>query len=159
MSQEFQFDPKNLKLENIQSDRPTIGNDVSVVLWRLARVIGLHSILEEETPTVIYFAGKQIGKMLGAKSIQEIKEKLVELKIGTIDFPVANEEAIHMSIGECVTCAGIKPSLGRPICQLEAGIVVGALEAIYPDKKISGEETKCIGGLGDKVCLVECRML
>src|SRR3989344_3843986 len=88
MSQEFQFDPKNLKLENIQSDRPTIGDDVSVVLWRLVRVIGLHSILEEETPMVIYFAGKQIGKMLGAKNVEEIKEKLVQLKIGTIDFPV-----------------------------------------------------------------------
>ena len=159
MSQEFQFDPKNLKLENIQSDRPTIGDDVSVVLWRLVRVIGLHSILEEETSTVIYFAGKQIGKMLGAKNMEEIKEKLVQLKIGTIDFPLVNEAAIHVSIGECVTCAGIKPSLGRPICQLEAGIVVGALEVIYPDKKISGEETKCIGGLGDKVCLVECRIL
>ena len=159
MSQEFQFDPKNLKLENIQSDRPTIGDDVSVVLWRLVRVFGLHSILEEETPTVIYFAGKQIGKMLGAKNMEEIKEKLVQLKIGTIDFPVANEEAVHVSIGECVTCAGIKPVLGQPICQLEAGIVVGALEVIYPDKKIIGEETECIGGLGDKVCMVECRLL
>ena len=159
MSQEFQSDPKNLKMENIQSDRPTIGDDVSVVLWRLVRVIGLHFILEEEAPTVIYFAGKQIGKMLGAKNVEEIKEKLVQLKIGTIDFPVANEEAVHVSIGECVTCAGIKPVLGQPICQLEAGIVVGALEAIYPDKKIIGEETKCIGGLGDKVCLVECRIL
>src|SRR3989344_5177894 len=88
MSQEFQFDPRSLKLENIQPDRPTVGGDVSVVLWRLVRVIGLHSILEEETPTVIYFTGKQIGKMLGAKNIQEIKEKLIQLKIGTIDFPV-----------------------------------------------------------------------
>jgi len=130
-----------------------------VVLWRLVRVIGLHSILGEETSMVIYFAGKQIGKMLGAKNVEEIKEKLIQLKIGTIDFPVANEEAVHVSIGECVTCAGIKPSLGRPICQLEAGIVAGALEAIYPDKKVVGEETKCIGGLGDPVCLVECRLL
>lgn len=156
---EFQVKPEDLKIENLQPDRPTVGNDISVILWRLVRLVGLHQILEEETPTMVYFAGKQIGKMLGAKNIQEIKDKLTELKIGKIDFPLIHDGAIHVSIGECATCSGIKPSLNQPICQLEAGIVVGALEAVYPDKKITGAETKCIGGLGDEVCLVECQLL
>jgi len=47
----------------------------------LTRVIGLYSILEEETPTVIYFAGKQIGKMIGAKNMEEIKERMPSKRV------------------------------------------------------------------------------
>ncbi|MEK7494213.1 MAG: V4R domain-containing protein, partial [Patescibacteria group bacterium] len=63
------------------------------------------------------------------------------------------------AISECLTCDGISPPIGRAICQLEAGIVAGALETIYPGRKALGEETKCIGGLGDDVCLIECRII
>lgn len=159
MGQEFKINPANLKISNLLPDRPMLGNDVSVVLWRLVRIVGLYQILGEETPTLAYFTGKQIGKMLEVKSIREIQDKLTELKVGKIEFPVVHDDVIHLSIGECATCVGISPILGMPICQLEAGIVVGALEMIYPDKKVSGIETKCIGGLGDDVCLVECQLL
>jgi len=33
------------------------------------------------------------------------------------------------------------------------------LENLYPGKKIIGDEIKCIGGLGDEVCLIECKII
>lgn len=158
-NQEFTRDPADLTIENLAPNRPTIGNDIPVVLWRLIRVVGLHKILEEETAVTIYFVGKHIGRMLKVKNIEELIAKLTELKIGKMDTPVNSEEHIHISFSECLTCSGINPPLGKPICQLEAGMVIGALENIYPDKKIIGEETKCMGGLGDDVCLIECKIV
>jgi hypothetical protein len=157
--EEFIRDPASLDISQLAPKRPTVGNDMPVVLWRLVRVVGMHQILGEDAPETTYFVGKNIGKMLMAKSIEDLHKKLTDLKIGKLNFPVNTSESVHMSIDECVTCAGITPPLGRAICQLETGIVAGALETIYPGKKATGEETKCIGGLGDGFCLVECRII
>lgn len=156
---EFIRNPAELEITQLLPDRPTLGNDVPVILWRLIRIVGFHQILGEETATTVYHIGKQIGKMLKVKTVDELLKELTNLKIGKLTFPVNTKDALHMAIGECITCAGIRPPLGKPICQLEVGIVAGALEAIYPGTKVIGEETKCIGGLGDPVCLVECRII
>ena len=152
-------DPADLSLANLMPRRPTVGPDVPVVLWRLLRLVSLHDILREETAAVVYLMGKRLGAMLGAKSIEELHEQLTRLKIGKIDLSVNTPDVVHLAIGECMTCDGITPPIGRAICQLEAGIVAGALETIYPGRKALGEETKCIGGLGDDVCLIECRII
>lgn len=151
--------PADLTLANLMPRRPTIGPDVPVVLWRLIRLVSLHDILGDEAPAVAYLMGKRLGAMLGVKTIEELHEQLTRLKIGKLDFSVNTPDAVHLAIGECVTCDGITPPIGRAICQLEAGIVTGALETIYQGKKALGEETKCIGGLGDDVCLIECRII
>lgn len=157
--QEFARDPSELTIEHLTPRRPTMGTDIPVVLWRLLRVVGLHEILGEETAAVAYFTGKKMGKMLKAKTHEELREELTRLKIGAISFSAASEDIIHYAIGECMTCDGIAPPLGRAVCQFEAGIITGALENIHPDKKISGEEIKCIGGLGDDVCLIQCTII
>lgn len=149
----------DLTLANLMPRRPTIGPDVPVVLWRLIRLVSLHDILRDEAPAVAYLMGKRLGAMLGVKTIEELHEQLTRLKIGKLDFAVNTPDVVHLAISECVTCDGITPPIGRAICQLEAGIVAGALETIYPGRKTIGEETKCIGGLGDDVCLVECRII
>lgn len=156
---EFVRDPSELDISHLAPRRPTMGPDIPVVLWRLLRVFGIHSILGDETPIVLYFTGKKIGKMLETKTHEELREKLTSLKIGSISFSATSEDVIHFAIGECMTCDGISPPLGRAICQLEAGIITGALENIHPDKKINGEEIKCIGGLGDEVCLIQCTII
>lgn len=157
--EDFIRNPADLKIEDLLPNRPTVGNDISVVLWRLVRVVGFYDILGEEAGHVSYFTGKKIGKMLGAKNIDELYRQLTDLKIGKLDFSVSGSNLVQMAIEECLTCAGISPELGKPICQLEAGIVAGALENIYEGKKVSANETKCIGGLKDSVCLVECRII
>ncbi|MEK7488223.1 MAG: hypothetical protein AAB598_02775 [Patescibacteria group bacterium] len=154
--------PRNtadLTLTDLMPRRPTMGPDVPVVLWRILRLVSLNDILREETAAVVYLMGKRFGAMLGAKSIEELHEQLTRLKIGKLDLSVNTPDVVHLAIGECMTCDGITPPIGRAICQLEAGIVAGALEAIYPGRKALGEETKCIGGLGDDVCLIECRII
>lgn len=151
--------PADLTLANLMPRRPTMGPDVPVVLWRLIRLVSLNDILQDEAPAVTYLMGKRLGAMLGVKTIEELHEQLTRLKVGKLDFSVNTPDAVHLAIGECVTCDGITPPIGRAICQLEAGIVAGALETIYPGRKALGEETKCIGGLGDDVCLIECRII
>lgn len=156
---EFTRDPAHLDISNLLPRRPTTGPDVPVVLWRLLRVVSLHKILGDETPTIAYFLGKNIGNMLAVKTPEDIHRQLTALKIGKLNFSVSSPNIAHLAIAECMTCDGITPPLGRPICQLEAGIVAGALENLYPDKKIIGDEIKCIGGLGDEVCLIECKII
>lgn len=158
-NQEFIRNPAELTISDILPYRPTVGNDIPVILWRLIRVIGLHQILGEETAHMSYFTGKEIGKMLKVKTIDELAKELSDLKIGKISVPVHTSDMAHIAVDECITCAGMKPPLGRAICQMEVGIVAGALEIIYPEHKVIGEETQCIGGLGDRVCLIECKIL
>ena len=159
IQKKFIINPADLKLEQLLPNRPTVGNDVNVVLWRVIRLVGLYSILGDEAETVSYLTGKHIGKMLKITSVDDLGKQLTDLKIGKLSFPVHTHESVHMAIAECVTCDGISPALGRTVCQLEVGIVAGALENLYPNKKVSGLETKCIGGLGDPVCLIECSIL
>ncbi|MBI5912972.1 DUF2507 domain-containing protein [Candidatus Azambacteria bacterium] len=151
--------PADLALANLMPRRPTMGPDVPVVLWRVLRLVSLHDILGDETPAIAYLMGKRLGAMLGAKTIEELHEQLTRMKIGRLDLSVNTPDAVHLAIGECLTCDGITPPIGRAICQLEAGVIAGALETIYPGRKAAGEETKCIGGLGDDVCLIECRII
>lgn len=155
----FLKNPEELNMENLTSYRPTIGDEISVVLWGLIRIGGLYRIFEEETETILYFIGKRVGQMLQVENIDDIRKKLTNFKLGIIDFPVLSDSLIHITITECATCSGIKPALGKPICQLEVGIFVGALESVYPGKKIIASEIQCIGGLGDEACLVECQII
>lgn len=156
MEAETFIDPVTLSINQLAPRRPVVGDNVPVILWRLIRVIGMHNILKEETATITYLLGKQIGKMLEVKNVEDLRNELINLKIGLIDVRLNTETSVHISIGECLTCSGITPPLGRPICQLEVGIIAGALEKIYAGKKVSGIETQCIGGMGDDVCLAEC---
>lgn len=159
MRPEFIRHPADLTIDQLLPDRPTVGPDVSAVLWRLIRVVGIYQLLGEETPMRLYFTGKNVGKMLKVKTIEELQAELMKLKIGKISVANEEPEMVRVGIAECLTCAGIKPALGGPICQFEAGIVAGALENVYSGAKVSAEEKKCIGGLGDEVCLMECRIL
>lgn len=156
---EFTRNPADLDISGLLPRRPTTGPDIPVVLWRLLRLVSLYKVLGEETPTVSYFLGKNIGNMLSIKTPDDIQRQLTALKIGKINFSATSPNIVHLAIAECMTCDGITPPLGKAVCQLEAGIVAGALENLYPDKKIIGEEVKCIGGLGDEVCLIECTII
>ena len=156
---DFIREPANMNIEDLKPERPTIGNEIPVLLWRLVRIVGMHSVLGDETPTAVYFIGKNIGKLLEIHSTEELQKILTELKIGKLKVLSDTPELFQIAVGECITCAGIHPPLGKAICQLEVGIVAGALEHIHQDKKVIGKETKCMGGLGDEVCLIECQII
>ena len=156
---DFVREPANMKIEDLKPERPTVGNEIPALLWRLIRIVGMHFVLGDETPTAVYFVGKKIGGLLGVRSTEELQKTLTELKIGKLKILAETPEFFQIAVGECVTCAGIHPPLGKAICQLETGIVAGALEHIHQDKKVIGKETKCMGGLGDEVCLIECQII
>lgn len=155
---DFIRNPQDLSISDLSPNRPTIGNDLPVVVWRLIRLVGFYDILGDDVEAVSYFAGKKIGKMLKAGNLDDLQKQLMDLKVGKIECRI-DANMIRVSIRECMTCAGITPPLGQPICHLESGLVAGALENIYAEKKISAKETRCIGGLGDEVCLIECTII
>lgn len=146
-------------VKNLLPLRPTMGDDCPVLLWRLIRMVGLPKLLAEDAPLAIYLMGKDIGKTLKIKNIEDLASKLTELKIGKIILSGMTKDYLRVEIGECLTCSGIAPVAGAPVCHLETGIIAGILEGLYPDRKIIGEEIKCIGGLGDDICLIECRII
>lgn len=154
----FIRNPKDLSISDLMPNRPTVGNDTSVILWRLIRLVGFYDVMGDEAETAAYFIGKKIGKMFKAKNTDELRQQLMDFKIGKLEFQ-ADANSVRVSIGECLTCAGITPPLGRPICSLEAGLMAGALENIYEGKKVSVKETKCVGGLGDDACVMECGII
>src|SRR3989344_7529697 len=121
MDKETFIDPVSLNMGQLVPRRPVVGDNIPVILWRLIRLVGMHNILKEETATITYLLGKQIGQMFEVKNIEDLKSELIGLKIGLIDVRLSTETSVHIAIGECLTCAGITPSLGRPICQLEVG--------------------------------------
>ena len=153
------IDPATLTLEQLKPNRPKTGNDVSVVLWRLIRLVGMNHVLKGETIQITYLLGKQIGRMFKVNKVSDLKQLLLDMKVGVIEIVKETDDGVHVAFGECLTCAGITPPLGRPICQLEVGLVAGALENIFSHSKVTGVETKCMGGLGDDVCLIECKII
>ncbi|MEK7097336.1 MAG: hypothetical protein AAB906_00640, partial [Patescibacteria group bacterium] len=82
-------------LNRLTVKRPTMGDDIPVFLWKLIRIVGFHRVLEEETPVISYFMGKQIGKMVKVGNIKELQKKLTDLKIGKISFPVNSANRVH----------------------------------------------------------------
>jgi predicted hydrocarbon binding protein len=133
---------------NVQ--RPSLGPDAGVALYRLLRLVALEDIIGRGAAGTAYIAGKKLGLNLGLTTLEGFLELCNSLKVGIIKVPVLTEHRIHIDVYECVTCSGLTP-VGRPLCQFEGGLIAGAVEAIVK-KRTRAMEVTCIGGLGDDAC-------
>jgi predicted hydrocarbon binding protein len=146
-AREFQF----VNVANaLRVDRPSLGPDAGVALYRLLRLVALEDIIGRGAAGIAYVAGKKLGLNLGLTSLEGFLELCAALKVGTIKVPVLTEHRIHVDVYECVTCSGLEP-VGRPLCQFEGGLVAGAVESIVK-KRTRAVEVTCIGGLGHDRC-------
>ncbi|XRO74804.1 V4R domain-containing protein [Methanocaldococcus sp. 28A] len=128
----------------IKTKRTHLGDDVSVWLFRVLRLIALDEIISMGSCGIVYHAGKKIGKTLKLETLDDFLDWIEKHKIG---IPEVNGNVVK--IYECVTCSGI-PKIGKPVCHFEGGLIAGFLEKLW-NKKVLAKEVKC-WGLGDEVC-------
>jgi uncharacterized protein len=134
----------------LRVERPSLGADAGVALYRLLRLVALEDIIGRGAAGTAYVAGKKLGLNLGLTSLEAFLELCHGLKVGIIKVPVLTESRIHVDVFECVTCSGLAP-VGRPLCHFEGGLVAGAVQSILK-KRTRAIEVTCIGGLGDESC-------
>jgi len=120
--------------------RPELGESVPLILFRILRIIGMRSILGDSSGATLYMIGKQVGAMIGAKDIDEFKNKIKELKIGIPEVEIVDEDHIVVKLYECITCSGFS-NTGEMFCDMESGIIAGMIEKIYT-KKAKSTQTK-----------------
>ena len=149
---------KNEREVNIKDlfnvDRPTLKGNLSVPLWRILRYTGMEEISGKNSDKKIYDAGKIVGNLIEAKSLEYFMTILTELGVGKCIIRANTGKKIIVDVDECATCSGITPPVGKVLCYFEAGIIVGFASKLH-NKKLEGIETLCDGGKGDKTCRIE----
>lgn len=133
--------------------RPKLGDRAGVALYRLLRLVALEDIIGRGAGATAYVAGKKLGSNLGITKLEDFLALCHAISLGNVEVPVMTSSRIHVDVYECVTCSGMRP-VGRTLCQFEAGLVAGVVQAIT-GKATKAKEVTCIGGLGHDTCGVE----
>lgn len=142
---------KPIDIENaLRIVRPTLGDEVGVALFRIVRLLALEDSFGRGASAMAYYAGKKLGASLELGSLDGFVELCAALKIGIVEITHVSDELIHVDIRECVTCSGMQ-TVGRPLCHLEGGLIVGVVEGLFA-RRARAVEVTCIGGLGDDTC-------
>lgn len=133
--------------------RPKLGDRAGVALYRLLRLVALEDIIGRGAGATAYVAGKKLGQNLGITTLDQFLELCASISLGIVKVPVLSASRIYVDVYECVTCSGMAV-VGRTLCQFEAGLVAGVVQAIT-GKPTKAKELTCIGGLGHDSCGVE----
>lgn len=133
--------------------RPKLGDRAGVALYRLLRLVALEDIIGRGAGATAYVAGKKLGASLGITKLDQFLELCQAISLGVVEVPVLTSSRIYVDVYECVTCSGMAP-VGRSLCQFEAGLVAGVVQAVTK-KNAKAKEITCIGGLGHDSCGVE----
>ena len=120
--------------------RPTLGDDVPLVLFRILRIVGMRNLLGESSGPTLYAMGKSVGNMVGARTIEDFEKTIRDLRIGIPEVALLEEDRIVVKLYECITCAGF-PVTGEMFCDMESGIIAGLLEKVHR-KKAKSTQTK-----------------
>jgi len=133
--------------------RPQLGDRAGVALYRLLRLVALEDIIGRGAGATAYVAGKKLGQNLGITKLEDFLALCTSISLGIVKVPVMTANRIYVDVYECVTCSGMA-TVGRTLCQFEAGLVAGVVQAIT-GKQTKAKEMTCIGGLGHDSCGVE----
>jgi predicted hydrocarbon binding protein len=129
------------------------------ILFRALRLA-----LQELSPDMedaLYALGEQFGREAVAPNLDSDGLKSVlakfpqlweDLGLGELKIVAVQEDTARIVEESCAMSEGL-PSVERPICHLERGVLAGALQAKL-ERTVSVHETKC-WGLGDRVCEFE----
>ncbi len=137
------------------TNRHNLGDSIDIVLFRIVRFANIERYLGERGANIIlYESGKEFGKSLNTKSIDEVVKFCKDYKVGLIE--IVNKNPIQIRVYECISCSGL-PEIGKKLCYFEAGFIAGCLENIL-GKKVQVRETHC-AGLGNDYCQFEVKIL
>ena len=139
--------------EILSPQRPILGDEMSVIPWRLLRIVALKRIFPDINDTLIYHAGKEIGIALDVAGVNELLKVVDGWKIGIVELVEKKKNKIVIDVKECVSCSGITPT-GEPMCFFEGGLIDGGSTKVL-GKQVTVAETRCMGGFGDDACRFE----
>ena len=134
--------------------RPVLGENIPIALWRLLRLVAMPKAFGKDAEVLTRKLGLEMGALLNVKKPEDIIDAINNAQIGICN-PLEKEKGFYaIEFTECFTCSGIKPAIGRAICDFEVALIEGAFQKMKMNVSAI-EETKCMGGLGDQVCRVE----
>ena len=165
----FLEDIKEIQIEDYfkydTNSRGNLGDELPVMVYRLLE----YSLKEElknrfgkETQIDIFrSAGRMAGEYFARnilnldvsldQFVNELQQKLRELKIGVLRIEDVNEETgrIVLTVAEDADCSGL-PVLGETVCNYDEGFIAGIL-SVYSGKTYTAVEVDC-WATGDRVC-------
>ena len=107
--------------------------------------------VQEDLLDRIYQHDVQLMRQVDAlgNAVEQLPALWSAAGLGTIRVAQCRDDAATIEETMCATCQGM-PKVGRSVCNLERGVITGALEARL-GRTVRTQETKC-WGLGDSVC-------
>lgn len=152
-------------LGDVSEGRPQLGRFVPVDVYRLLKFT-LRDVLQNEygpsqTDDIFSQAGRIAGRQLCRNGVEldqdvedfldELAEKLLELKIGILSVEKLDRETLSMvlTIAEDLDCSGL-PVSGETVCAFDEGLLAGALEE-YAGYEFVVKELDCWAN-GDRLC-------
>jgi uncharacterized protein len=152
-------------LGDICLGRPNLGQEVPVVVYRLAQYTLRETILrrygDAMASTLLREAGWVAGRefcknLLDTKLefnafLDQLQRTLKELKIGILRVEKVDMEALKftVTVSEDLDCSGL-PLSGKSVCEYDEGFIAGILYA-YTGKEFSATEVDC-WATGDRTC-------
>ncbi len=148
--------------EVAKTDRPTLGNDIPLLVFRVFRHFSagyVEEVLGRGAAVVFQNGGRDLGKEAGTmlwkpdptEYLREICQFVRDSRIGILHPREVSAERLVVDLDECITCAGMA-NIGKRICQFEVGFVAGVAEILIK-KKPKAYETKCNAN-GEGTCQV-----
>ena len=155
-------------LGDITEGRPNLGLETSVAAYRLMQFtfkdVFSKEIGKQRTAEIFvkagYLAGKEFCRNVLDTSLDfdafvaDLKEKLVDLKIGILQLEEADLETLKfvLTVSEDLDCSGL-PVFGESVCDYDEGFIAGILEE-YTGKGFQAKEVDC-WATGDRTCRFE----
>ena len=159
------------QMGNISQGRPTLGDTMSVAVYRMVVESIKSSIVKEcgleKMAEIIYRAGEHAGKVIyngflrNVKDEKELFEKIRDLflifKIGIFEVVSKDDESREFifDISEDLDCSGL-PEDGTTKCMFDEGMLSGILKEFYGRSYIT-REINC-WGTGDESCVFKSEM-
>lgn len=131
-------------------DRPSLGDNVPIQLYRSVRLLIFREILGSDiSAAILKVAGRSVGKKLGIQSTRDLVTSFQDLRIGKITEITEEDGKMSLTLTECATCSGL-PNIGQAICHFETGLITSATEEVLGGF-VKATEVEC-WGLGHNIC-------
>jgi predicted hydrocarbon binding protein len=148
--------------EVAKTDRPVLGNDIPLLVFRVFRHFSagyVEEVLGRGAAVVFQNGGRDLGREAGTmlwkgdatEYLKAVCQFVRDSRIGLLTPREVSDRLLVVDLDECITCAGMA-NIGKRICQFEVGFVAGVAEVLVK-RKTKAIETKCNAN-GEGTCQV-----